>query len=105
MPRPAVYSRSPHSPPPQEADGPELTAPESRAAPTSAAAPTTASRWSWLQKHFSLHNVYLLWSCVGALALMLALTLLQSGRPGAQKLTQDDINAAVLKTLETTQLP
>ena len=97
MPRPAVYSRSPSNLPPHEVDDPVLATP--------ALAPTTAHRWSRLQKQFSPHNVYLLWSCVGGLALMLALTLLQSGRPGAQKLTQDDINAAVLKTLETTQLP
>ena len=41
---------------------------------------------------------------VGLLALMLALSLL-AGKPGAQKITQENINAAVLKTLETTQLP
>ena len=41
---------------------------------------------------------------LGLLALMLAAGL-YSGRPGERKITQEDINAAVLKTLETTQLP
>ena len=41
---------------------------------------------------------------LGLLALMLALSLFSS-RPGERKITQENINAAVLKTLETTQLP
>ena len=67
---------------------------------------TPSPRWRFktLQKHLRLNNLYLLWSMLGLLALMLALSLF-SGRPGERKLTQDDINAAVLKTLETTQLP
>ena len=107
MPRPALYSRSPRNLPPRAADNSVLGVPQPLPAPEPAPAPlpTTTYRWSRLQKHLSLNNVYLLWSCVGVLALMLALTLLQSGRADAQKLTQGDINAAVLKTLETTQLP
>jgi S1-C subfamily serine protease len=42
---------------------------------------------------------------VGLLALMLALSLAVPLRPAARPLTQKDINAAVLKTLETTVLP
>ena len=61
-------------------------------------------RFKSLQKHLRLNNLTLLWVMVGLLALMLALSLM-SGKPGARKLTQEDINAAVLKTLETTQLP
>ena len=38
-------------------------------------------------------------------AMVLAITLAFSVQPAARKLTQDDINAAVLKTLETTVLP
>jgi S1-C subfamily serine protease len=41
---------------------------------------------------------------VGLLALMLTLSLVYRTQ-GERKLTQEDINAAVLKTLETTQLP
>ena len=50
----------------------------------------------------------LVWSMLGLLALMLAASLyagLYSGRLGERKITQEDINAAVLKTLENTQLP
>jgi len=57
-----------------------------------------------LQKHLRLNNLALLWSMLGLLALMLAVSL-YSGKPGDRKITQEDINAAVLKTLETTQLP
>lgn len=60
---------------------------------------------SRLIQRLSANNVYLLWSVVGLLALMLALSLSFSLQPAARKLTQSDINAAVLKTLETTVLP
>ena len=99
MPRPALYSRSPRKLPPQDTDDPA----QAVQAPVTQA--VTQSRWSQLQKHLSPHNVYLLWGFVGLLALMLALSLLQSGQAGPNRLTQDDINAAVLKTLETTSLP
>jgi S1-C subfamily serine protease len=57
-----------------------------------------------LRQRIAANNIYLLWSVVGLLALMLALSLVYRTQ-GERKLTQDDINAAVLKTLETTQLP
>lgn len=60
---------------------------------------------SRLIRRLSANNVYLLWSVVGLLALMLAISLSFSLQPAARKLTQSDINAAVLKTLETTVLP
>ena len=63
------------------------------------------SRFSHLRKHLSLNNVPLLWSVVGLLALLLAFSTSLSLRPDARKLTQNDINAAVLKTLETSILP
>lgn len=53
----------------------------------------------------SLRNVHLLWSVVGLLALLLAYSLSLSLKPGARPLTQENINAAVLKTLETAVLP
>jgi S1-C subfamily serine protease len=49
--------------------------------------------------------LHLLWSVVGLLALLLAISFSLPLRPAARQLTQDDINAAVLKTLETTPLP
>jgi len=66
----------------------------------------TPSRWrlAALRQRIAANQLYLLWSVVGLLALMLALSLVYRTQ-GERKLTQDDINAAVLKTLETTQLP
>ena len=93
MRRQALYSRS--------------GKPDQVITPAPAVVEVTPSAW-WriktLQKHLRLNNLTLLWSMLGLLALMLALSLFSS-RPGERKLTQEDINAAVLKTLETTQLP
>lgn len=93
MRRPTLYSSS--------------SKPDQPSSPVQAMAEVTPSAW-WrfktLQKHLRLNNLTLLWSMFGLLALMLALSLFSS-RPGERKITQEDINAAVLKTLETTQLP
>ena len=100
MRRPALYSSSVRpAPSGQEVVGasPELT-PDSK--PIS-----RPSRLSRLRRHFSVHNVYLLWAVMGLLALMLGISLAISLQQSPRKLTQEDINAAVLKTLETTALP
>ena len=93
MRRPALYSSS--------------IKPLQPISPVQAMAEITPSPW-WrfksLQKHLRLNNLTLLWSMLGLLALMLALSLFSS-KPGERKITQEDINASVLKTLETTQLP
>ena len=93
MKRPALYSSS--------AKPKQLISPDQVTAEV-----TPSSRWRFksLQKHLRLNNLHLLWSMLGLLALMLALSLFAS-KPGERKLTQEDITAAVLKTLETTQLP
>ena len=54
---------------------------------------------------FRADNLYLLWSVIGLMALMLIISLSFSIRPDTRRLTQKDINSAVLKTLETTVLP
>jgi S1-C subfamily serine protease len=46
-----------------------------------------------------------MWSVIGLLAMLLAVSFSSSIQSGSRKITQDDINAAVLKTLETTTLP
>jgi S1-C subfamily serine protease len=46
-----------------------------------------------------------LWSAIGLLIAALILIAIQLAKPGARVLTQEDIDAAVLKTLETTNLP
>lgn len=92
MRRPALYSSS-SSPPREEAPEPQ--------APTEPAPPGTPAR----TRFFSWTSPRLLWSALALLALLLALSLSLALRPQPRKLTQADINAAVLKTLETTQLP
>ena len=57
-----------------------------------------------LKRQLATHNNHLLWATVVVLALLLAASLFFAVNP-ARKLTQNDINAAVLKTLETTMLP
>ena len=59
---------------------------------------------SALRKQLADKQLHLLWSVVGLLALLLTASLVYRTQ-GERKLTQEDINAAVLKTLETTQLP
>ena len=54
---------------------------------------------------FRANNLYLLWSVIGLLALMLTISLSLGIRPDVRRLTQKDIDSAVLKTLETTVLP
>ena len=54
---------------------------------------------------FSRSNPRLLWAAIALLALLLACTLALSLRPAQRRLTQEDINAAVLKTLETQVVP
>lgn len=100
MRRPALYSsssRSKHNLIDNDAPG----APDAKAP----LQPPRPSRLSGLIKRFSGKPLYLLWSVAGLLALMLAVSFSLPLRPAARQLTQDDINAAVLKTLETTPLP
>ena len=47
----------------------------------------------------------MLWSVIGLMAVLLILSLSLALRPGAPRLTQEIIDSAVLKTLETADLP
>ena len=100
MRRPALYSSPVKRP--ASAATPNLPDP-------GPAAIVRSSRIGRFRQAFSRGNpgrtVYLLWSAIGVLALLLAVTLSLSVRPSERKLTQEMINAAVLKTLETTDLP
>ncbi|MEO7159469.1 MAG: trypsin-like peptidase domain-containing protein [Polaromonas sp.] len=105
MRRPALYSSSSRpthdgvgQPVPDASDAGATIQPDSDAA----ACPSRASR---LVQQLTAHQLYLLWSMVGLLALLLAISLSFSLQPAARALTQKDINAAVLKTLETSVLP
>lgn len=97
MRRPALYSSSSRS-------KHDLSGRDAPNAPD-AAAPPQPVRGSRLIKRFSSNPLSLLWSAVGLLAVLLALGFSLPLRPAARQLTQDDINAAVLKTLETSTLP
>ena len=108
MRKPALYSSASRAGPsrPQPAGSEAASTPGSPdgnlSTPASIAA---ASRFQRLLAYLGARQIYLLWSTVGLLALLLAVSFSQSMRPGDRKLTQHDINAAVLKTLETTTLP
>jgi S1-C subfamily serine protease len=93
MRRPALYSSSSR---PADASGAAAVAP---------AVSSGTSRLARFRSRLSRHNTTLLWSVIGLLALLLALSLSTSLRPGTRELTQEDINAAVIKTLESTVLP
>lgn len=91
MRRPALYSSS------RSARPAESTPPAAVTEPTEAARP---SRW-----HPTASSPKLLWAAIVLLAALLAFSLSLGLRPMQRKLTQDDINHAVLKTLETQVLP
>ena len=91
MRRPALYSKSR---PGRVAEA----SPPASAPPLAAAKPAGARR-------FSLSSPQLLWSAIVLLAVLLVFSLSLGLRPVQRKLTQEDINAAVLKTLETQVLP
>lgn len=97
MRRPALYSSSSRS-------KHDLSGRDAPNAPD-AATPPQPVRASRLIKRFSSNPPSLLWSAVGLLAVLLALGFSLPLRPATRQLTQDDINAAVLKTLETSTLP
>ena len=105
MRRPALYSSSNRSSHDRRGGDSPGTANASIAPQTPSPEPTTLapSRLSSIRKRLAGNQLYLLWSVVGLLALLLVISL--SLRSAARKLTQNDINAAVLKTLETTILP
>ena len=90
MRRPALYSSSR----PDRATQPSPAAPATQALPNP---PAT--------RRLSLSSPQLLWLAIALLTALLAFSLSLGLRPMQRKLTQDDINAAVLKTLETKVLP
>jgi S1-C subfamily serine protease len=67
-----------------------------------AAARRTALQQRWRAR---ASDPRVLWIAIGVLFLALVLVAVNLSRPAARVLTQEDIDAAVLKTLETTQLP
>ena len=94
MRRPALYSRSI---PVAAASGQGMPG----AATTQSAAAKAARRRWWP----SASDPRLLWSAIALLGITVLVGLALLLRPVARKLTQADIDAAVLKTLETATLP
>jgi S1-C subfamily serine protease len=103
MRRPALYS----SASPAKASKPALPDEVEHALAAANGQPTLQNpRYiARLTRYFSPGNPTLLWSVIALLALLLAASFALALRPSQRPLTQDDINAAVLKTLETTTLP
>jgi S1-C subfamily serine protease len=93
MRRPALYSRS------SRAQGAQADAPE---APGAASGEATAAP---ARRRLRLSAFHLQWAAMTLLAVGLAVALTLALRPGAPRLTQEDIDAAVVRTLETTVLP
>jgi S1-C subfamily serine protease len=109
MRRPALYSSSSRPGADRSSnDGPGADRLDAAATAATAGAPEfspPASRFRRFTGKFHANNLALLWSVIGLLALMLTLSLSLGLKPDARRLTQKDIDAAVLKTLETTVLP
>jgi S1-C subfamily serine protease len=118
MRRPALYSRSrrtpapdaladaPVAPPRPEGPAPGKGAPLLHGAAASASGEAiTGSRWLRARRHLRADSPLLLWSVIVLLALGLVFTLAQTLKPGPRKLTQEDIDAAVMRTVETHTLP
>jgi S1-C subfamily serine protease len=91
MRRPALYSSS----------RPGKSRQDAAPAPTLEQAPPVQKT----QPRFSLSSPRLLWGAILVLAALLVFSLSLGLRPAQRKLTQDDINAAVLKTMETQVMP
>ena len=107
MRRPALYSSSSR----QRPGAVVSAAPDAGGAETSTApmppagAQAPSSRMAGLARRLSERQLYLLWSVVGLLALFLAISFSLSKPSAAPVLTQKDISAAVMKSLETNTLP
>ncbi|HSV47977.1 MAG TPA: peptidase S1, partial [Ramlibacter sp.] len=99
MRRPALYSSSRRPAPAQASPAAPAGSDPAQAASGNAPVPRTR------RFRFSASSPRVLWSAILVLALLLAFSLSLGLRGNQRKLTQDDINAAVLKTLETQVLP
>lgn len=100
MRRPALYSSS--RPGPATGVEPAAAAVQAAAQADPAPVPAATRRWRWFRRPTS-HE--LLWVTVLVLAGLLAWLLTASQAPTQRRLTQKDIDAAVLKTLATQTLP
>ncbi|MFN7155195.1 MAG: S1C family serine protease [Acidovorax sp.] len=102
MPRPALYSssRNARRPAPETVEPVAAPATESAAYATPPDAPAKQ-----VGANISRRHLRTLWVVVALLTALLIASLWQHQRPAARKITQEDIDAAVLRTLESTTLP
>jgi serine protease DegQ len=98
MRRPALYSSSRPARATAASDEAQAPSPAEPQAAAAQAAPVARKR-----RWFSPSNPAMLWAAILLLGTALATSVLL--RPMQRRLTQDDINAAVLKTMETQVLP
>ena len=103
MPRPTVYSSSRPARRPAGAAAPSDAAPSEPVAPTAPATSQPAGRPQAVT--LSRRNLYALWGALLVLAALLVTSVWLNQRSVPRKLTQEDIDQAVLRTLETTTLP
>ena len=109
MPRPALYSssRPAHSRAPDPAAAP--AAPAAAALPSADAPPSPqdAAQATAAAPHAPAvrRQLWALWTIVVLLAALLVASAWHNSRSTTRKITQDDIDAAVLRTLETTTPP
>ena len=96
MRRSSLYSSSKPSPQVTGVSGVVTGQPEGK--------PSLRSRLSGL-RHLSPNDPRLLWSAIAVMAVLLLLSFSLLLKPGAPRLTQEIIDSAVLKTLETADLP
>lgn len=103
MPRPALYSSSRNARRPAPDAGAPVAAPTADASVD--ASPTASPPTPTGVTGISRRHLRSLWSVVLLLTALLAASLWLHQRPTDPKITQEDIDAAVLRTLETTTLP
>ena len=84
--------------------GPAPRASGAQDLPPEVPSPSRASRLATLPK-ISPNDPRLLWSAIGLLTVLLMISIGLALRPAGPKLTQEIIDSAVLKTLETAELP
>ncbi len=109
MPRPALYSssRPARSRAPASAAAPETAEPAALPLGASPPPPSAVAHATAAAPHPPAvrRQLWALWTIVLLLAALLAASAWQHRNPTARKITQDDIDAAVLRTLETTTPP
>ncbi len=107
MPRPTVYSSSRPARRPAGAAAPSDAAPSEPVAQAAPVASPSLSQPAGRSQAVTLsrRNLYALWGALLVLAALLVTSVWLNQRSVPRKLTQEDIDQAVLRTLETTTLP